>query len=285
MAGNAKVTNLSSQPRLAVPAGSRWAVRVCANTLRRSLGRCPVVLPVPTPIMTNFRQSYPRSSIFHHRLLGLLPGDHGSVTPSAALVRRTRRTWTRHPPDGGKRAVGGRRAAGPLVVVLLGVVTVLLAACGGSPSSGVANVGSTGTTSAGSGPQTAVAGAVRFASCMRSNGVTDYPDPANSGRPQSLNGIDSNSPTFQTAFEACRKYASNGVGAPPEPSPAELRVGLAFARCVRMHGFPQFPDPLTTVSLQATFTLGRGMYFLINGTYHVMSPAFMHAAKACGVQL
>ena len=120
---------------------------------------------------------------------------------------------------------------------------------------------------------------------MRSNGVTNYPDPSSSGRPQSLNQIDPNSPTFQTAYKACQKYASNGVGAPPEPSPAELRFALAFAQCVRKHGFPQFPDPLTTVSLQATFTLGRGMYFLINGTYHVMSPAFMHAAKACGVQL
>jgi len=120
---------------------------------------------------------------------------------------------------------------------------------------------------------------------MRSNGVTNYPDPTTSGRPQSLSQINPNSSTFQTAYKACQKYASNGVGAPPEPSPAELRVALAFAQCVRKHGFPQFPDPLTTVSLQATFTLGWGMYFLINGTYHVMSPAFMRAAKACGVQL
>ena len=120
---------------------------------------------------------------------------------------------------------------------------------------------------------------------MRSNGVTDFPDPASNGRTQSLKQINPNSPTFQTAYRACQKYASNGVGAPPEPSPAELRFALAFAQCVRKHGFPQFPDPLTTVSLRATFTLGRGMYFLINGTYQVMSPAFMHAAKACGVEL
>jgi hypothetical protein len=168
---------------------------------------------------------------------------------------------------------------------------VLAGGCGGtkSPSNGVANLATTTTTSAipspSSGAQTPVAGAVRFANCMRSNGVANYPDPSSSGRPQSLNEIDPNSPAFLTAYKACQKYASNGVGAPPEPSPAELRLALTFAQCVRKHGFPEFPDPLTTVSLQATFTLGRGMYFLINGTYHATSPAFMHAAKACGVQL
>ena len=131
----------------------------------------------------------------------------------------------------------------------------------------------------------AVTGAVRFANCMRSNGVTNYPDPNSSGHSQSLNQINPNAPGFLMAYQACKKYASNGVGVPPEPSPAELRFALMFAGCVRKHGFPQFPDPLTTVSLQATFTLGRGMYFPINSTYSVQSAAFMHAAKACGVQL
>ena len=168
---------------------------------------------------------------------------------------------------------------------------MLAGGCGGSksPSNGVANLGTTTTTSAtlspSSGTQTPVAGAVRFANCMRSSGVTNFPDPASNGRSLSLNQINPNTPAFRTAYKVCQKYASNGVGAPPEPSPAELRFALTFAQCVRKHGFPQFPDPLPTVSLQATFTLGRGMYFLINGTYHATSPAFMHAAKACGVQL
>jgi hypothetical protein len=164
-------------------------------------------------------------------------------------------------------------------------LAVLAAGCGGSPKSGVAGVGSTPQPSSSSAAQTPVADAVRFAECMRSNGVTKYPDPASSGRPQSLDQVDPGSPAFLTAYRSCRKYASNGVGVPPEPSPAELRFSLTFSRCVRKHGFPQFPDPLATVSLQPTFTLGRGMYFPVNGTYQVQSPAFLHAAKACGVQL
>ena len=135
------------------------------------------------------------------------------------MTKESGRTMpTRHPPEGRKRTALGWRAAGPLVVVLV-VVAVLLASCGGSPSNGVAGGGSTTTTSPGSGAPSAVAGAVRFANCMRSNRVTKYPDPSSSGRPQSLNQIDPNSPTFQTAYKACQKYASNGVGVRPNPHP------------------------------------------------------------------
>lgn len=118
---------------------------------------------------------------------------------------------------------------------------------------------------------------------MRSNDVKNYPDPSSSGRPQSLNQIDPNSPTFKTAYEACRKYLTSGGAGPPAPSAAQLRFALAFARCVRKHGFPQFPDPLTTYG--PGFTLGRGEYFPPISTNELQSSAFTQAAKACGVQL
>jgi hypothetical protein len=77
--------------------------------------------------------------------------------------------------------------------------------------------------------QSPVADAVRYADCMRSNGVTHFPDPTSNGRQQSLNGIEPSSPAFQTAYKACRNYAPNGEGGRPEPSPADLRVALVFA--------------------------------------------------------
>ena len=84
---------------------------------------------------------------------------------------------------------------------------------------------------------------------------------------------------------ACRKYASNGAVGPPAPSAAQWRFALAFAQCVQKHGFPQFPDPLTMYVLHPPiFTLGCGMYFPVSSTYQE-SPAFIHAAEACGVQL
>ena len=103
--------------------------------------------------------------------------------------------------------------------------------------------------------------ALKFAQCMRANGVTGYPDPTSNGRPQSLNQIDSNSPTSQTAYKVCQKYAPNGESGPPVPSAAQLRRALVFAQCMRAHGFPQFPDPLTTAPDQPNLTLGQGDLF------------------------
>ena len=141
------------------------------------------------------------------------------VADVVTTMKEASRTMsTRHLPEGTKRTVLWWRAAGPLAVVLV-VVAVSLAACGGSPSNGVANLGSTATTSLSSAAQNAAADAVRYANCMRSNGVTDFPDPSSNGRPQSLNQIDPNSATFQTAYTACRKYAANGQGGPPPRHP------------------------------------------------------------------
>ena len=173
----------------------------------------------------------------------------------------SRTMWTRHLPEGTKRTVLWWRAAGPLAVVLV-AVAVSLAACGGSPSKGVAGVGSTTTTSPSSAAQTPLASAVRFANCMRSHGVTNYPDPSSNGRAQSLNQINPSSPTFQRAYTACQKYLPNGEVGPPAPTAAQLRFALAFAHCLRKHGFPQFPDPLTTYG--PGFTLGRGSIFPIS---------------------
>ena len=159
------------------------------------------------------------------------------------------------------------RAASSLVAAL-GVIAVSPTACGRSPSNGVAGVGSTTTTSASSAAQTPLAAALKYANCMRSNGVTNYPDPSISGRPQSLDQIDPNSPAFLRAYTACRKDAPKGGIGPPAPTGAQLRFALAFAQCMHKHGFPQFPEPLPTAPDpdQTEFTLGQAMYFPIHGS-------------------
>jgi hypothetical protein len=165
------------------------------------------------------------------------------------------------------------------LLATLVVCSIALAACGSSP-----NPGSSSTPTASGSAQTQ---AVKFAQCMRSNGVTNYPDPSSSGRPQSLNQIDPNSPEFQTAYTACRKDLTSGGVGPPAPTAAQLRFALAFAQCMRKNGFPPFPDPLTTAPEQPNFSLGRGEYFPLNSTtdWQTPSPAFKQAAKDCGVQL
>ena len=124
--------------------------------------------------------------------------------------------------------------------------------------------------------------ALTYANCMRANGTPNFPDPGSNGAlPNPA------LPAFQAAKKACAKLqpAALHLHGPPEPSAAELRAALTFARCMRKHEVSQFPDPLTTVSLVPTLTLGPGEYFPAPGPTEFQSPAFRHAAKACGLQL
>jgi hypothetical protein len=119
------------------------------------------------------------------------------------------------------------------VVSALGILAV---GCGGSDDG---DAGSS-ETSADSDP------AVAYAECMRENGVPEFPDPVDGQtllQAGSDSGIDPNSPEFKRAQEACQDLAPQGAdagGAPPE----ELQQqALAFARCMRANGVPDFPDP------------------------------------------
>src|SRR5206468_5993311 len=133
------------------------------------------------------------------------------------------------------------RCRNPFIItsaVSVGAFALLAAGCGGGASPGVASVASSTTTAAttttagGSGPGggpinsrpggqghfsiamnagSAALGA-KFAACMRKHGVTNFPDPNSQGVIQfgSGNGIDPNSPTFQSARSACQKLLPNG---------------------------------------------------------------------------
>jgi hypothetical protein len=113
------------------------------------------------------------------------------------------------------------------VIVSLALVA---AGCGGSPR----------TTAA----QRSFA--VAFAGCMRTNGVSKYPDPTRGGRlaKESLEQLGVTSSQFVSATNACRHLLPNGVGAPSATQQEAVKaLGLHFSRCVRAHGLPNFPDP------------------------------------------
>lgn len=155
-----------------------------------------------------------------------------------------------------------RRQLVVLALVLVGV-GLLGAACGGSPSSGVASLGSTTTTTpassspaaGGSGSTTAkYRAALAYVDCMRSHGVPNFPDPTSVGQinvkfayggkggsPVSA-GIDRNSPQYIAADQACRHLLPGGVPTPAQNQQA-LAKGLKFAQCMRSHGVPNYPDP------------------------------------------
>jgi hypothetical protein len=184
-----------------------------------------------------------------------------------------------------------------LLALPLVVLAVTLAGCGGKGGSpGVANLGTstTGTTtnesSAGTGaPSTAGSGGgaalkmvggkniAQFASCMRSHGEPNFPDPNAQGvlSISSKSGIDPSSPQFQSAQRACSKYLPNG-GQPPSPAQqAKMQAAaLKFSACMRSHGVPTFPDPqFGNGNIRIHIGPGSGI--------DPQSPQFQAAQKAC----
>jgi hypothetical protein len=73
------------------------------------------------------------------------------------------------------------------------------------------SLGSAGKASAASLSPQQIAAVVRFAECMRSHGVDNYPDPDSGGRIPGIRhfGIDPSSSQFQAANNACEHYVSS----------------------------------------------------------------------------
>jgi hypothetical protein len=140
---------------------------------------------------------------------------------------------------------------------------VLIAACGSSKP------GSTAKSSS------YVAG-VKYSECMRSHGVSHFPDPTPqgglSGGPPSTTELQS--PTFISASNTCVKLLPHG-GPPPGPGFNEqgLQQMTAKAMCIREHGFPNFPDPDASGD-----NIGRGTS---PAGWNPYAPASVKARKAC----
>ena len=125
-------------------------------------------------------------------------------------------------------------------------VALLAVACGGSPTSKVAQVGSTATqTSTSSNASTGSAqrnGAVAFSRCMRSHGVPSFPDPTRGGEiPKvSLEQVGVSNSQLQAAQQACESVWPTVSAAQQQQVRAQA---LRFSRCMRNHGISDFPDP------------------------------------------
>jgi hypothetical protein len=160
-------------------------------------------------------------------------------------------------------------------------VALLAAGCGGGGTSGVANVGSsTSTSSSASGGTPTQAelqqeqrDATRFAQCMRSHGVP-IPDPTTS--PHAFkSALDSHAPAFRSAFTACGHLlpAGHAQNQSTAPTRAQTAALLAFAGCLRVHGFPGFPDPSSSGGLSHEMLDRAGI--------DLHDPALVRAADSC----
>jgi hypothetical protein len=167
------------------------------------------------------------------------------------------------------------------ILLCLAGAGLAVAGCGSSSSSSY-NAGSTGPKdTAASNSQ-----GLKFAQCMRSHGVPNFPDPSGgalnlrvqqSPNGMNVNGVQVNGPAFRSAMNSCRSDLPGG-GHPTAAQTAKARSqALAMSRCMRTHGVPNFPDP--------TFQTGPdgGVGVRLGGAgIDPNSPAFQTAAKDCG---
>lgn len=129
----------------------------------------------------------------------------------------------------------------PLAACALTAAVALISGCGSSVANHAGHNGDSASTA------TKAAEGVKFAQCMRHNGVGNFPDPT-AGK-LTLDGIvngsslDPNSPTFTQALSACKSLEPAGF-AGGKRSVQQQRAALQFAQCVRKNGVPDFPDPI-----------------------------------------
>jgi hypothetical protein len=155
-----------------------------------------------------------------------------------------RRRWRRARP---------RRSG---VLVLTAGLVLLTAACAGSPSSS----GGPSSTAAGSSLSARLSrDYLAYSRCMRAHGVPDYPDPnANGQMPAGTNKeqLISN-PRLPAAASACRHVIpQSDITAQNQ---ADLGEYVRFAQCMRAHGMPTFPDPVTESDGTPIFNLSSAM--------------------------
>jgi hypothetical protein len=170
---------------------------------------------------------------------------------------------------------------GLAIVAVLGL-SLLAAACGGGSSGAkVAQVGTTGSTrSSGASNGSGSGNPTKFSACMRSHGVSNFPDPDSKGRIKITSGVSANgqktgvdvhSPQFARARKACDNLLPNGGRPTAAEQAKEQQAVLKFAQCMRSHGVPKFPDP----KAGGAMTLGTKAGVDPN------TPQFQAAQKTC----
>jgi hypothetical protein len=117
---------------------------------------------------------------------------------------------------------------------------------------------------------------------MRKHGVSNFPDPvvkSSAGGSSVSIGINpsiSGQPAFDTAQKACQHFIGNPRTSPDSGSThtqVKTQALLAFARCLRSHGFPNFPDPDASGQLNEATISKAGI--------NLQTPALLTAGKNC----
>jgi hypothetical protein len=177
-------------------------------------------------------------------------------------------------------------------VVIAGAV---IAACGSGSASSSSASASNSSASASSGANSSQTQlqeeALHFARCMRSHGVSNFPDPAANGPAFDISGINQSSPAFKAAQTACKTLEPVKQAPSEPPTPQAYDRLVHWAECMRRHGIAGMPDPRPnpppgpnspSANLYGTL-MGDGGYWVgIPNSVNAHSPAFTRLSTACG---
>jgi hypothetical protein len=168
-----------------------------------------------------------------------------------------------------------------VLAVTVGLL-LLTAACGsGTSSSSTSSTSGTSSTSSTSSSGTGGVSAayasdkLGFARCLRAHGVPNFPDPNASGQEPSTWKKLIAGPQGQAAVGACSSWdrrIHNDVAAQNQAVMGEY---VRFARCMRAHGVPNFPDPVTAE---------RRVEFVLSASqdgFDAHSPQVLAKARQC----
>ena len=149
-----------------------------------------------------------------------------------------------------------------LLAASVAALALTVSGCGGSAGSK--------SGSSGSNTNSTLEKAVKYAQCMRENGVTNFPDPEKNGNfVIAAGGPNRNSPQFKKAQQACKSQEPPGIEDNPSQIAQEQKEWLKFARCMRSNGIADFPDPQD------------GRLLVPRDRINTNSPQFKRALNAC----
>jgi hypothetical protein len=162
-------------------------------------------------------------------------------------------------------------------LVPIALVT-LISACGSSSPT---------QTASGDNAAATAQKAVKFAQCMRSNGVGQFPDPDASGKltiDAVANGssLNPNAPAFKQAIGACKNLEPAGFLGTKRTS-QQQSAALRFAQCIRENGVKDFPDPLPNGPLVDTNRIPSTAQPGGMSSLHAAMQACRSVAAAAGV--
>jgi hypothetical protein len=163
----------------------------------------------------------------------------------------------------------------PMMLAALACAALALGACGSS--------GDDQSGSPKKGGDKAYEGALKFAKCMRDEGI-DMPDPQRSGNGGIVQkmgepGKPVNQAKAEPAQKKCEHFLQDGGGSGKGPGddPKQRDALLKYSKCMRQNGLDGFPDPkFSGNKVELSIKKGSGASNL-----NPDSPTFKAADKVC----